>query len=77
MAHYNFTVRIEYEDGWYSVQCAELPGAVSQGKTLDEAIANIKEATEGYHQLYCDDDKSRPVCMCNLHLRRPSSPNFG
>jgi predicted RNase H-like HicB family nuclease len=52
MALYNFTIKIEYEDGWYSVQCAELPGAVSQGKTLDEAMANIKEAIEGYIEAF-------------------------
>jgi len=30
----------------YSVQCLELPGAISQGKTKEDALANIKEAIE-------------------------------
>ena len=34
----------EDEDGWYAVQCVELPGAISQGRTKEEALANIKEA---------------------------------
>ncbi len=34
------------EDGWYVVQCVELPGAISQGQTRAEALANIKEAIE-------------------------------
>jgi predicted RNase H-like HicB family nuclease len=34
------------EDGWYVVQCVELPGAISQGRTRQEALANIKEAIE-------------------------------
>lgn len=34
------------EDGWYTVQCVELPGAISQGRTRQEALANIKEAIE-------------------------------
>jgi predicted RNase H-like HicB family nuclease len=34
------------EDGWYVVQCVELPGAISQGKTRKEALTNIKEAIE-------------------------------
>lgn len=34
------------EDGWWVVTCPSLPGCVSQGKTRDEAIANIKEAIQ-------------------------------
>lgn len=34
----------EDEGGWYAVQCVELPGAISQGRTKEEALANIKEA---------------------------------
>lgn len=33
----------EDEDGWYAVQCVELPGAISQGRTKEEALANIKD----------------------------------
>lgn len=36
----------EDEDGWYAVQCVELPGAISQGRTREEALVNIKEAIE-------------------------------
>jgi predicted RNase H-like HicB family nuclease len=32
------------EDGWYVVQCVELPAAISQGRTKEEALANIREA---------------------------------
>ena len=34
----------EEEEGGYSVQCLELPGAISQGETKEAALANIKEA---------------------------------
>ena len=34
------------EDGWYIVQCPALPGCFTQGKTLDEALKNIKEVIE-------------------------------
>ncbi|MBI1190016.1 MAG: type II toxin-antitoxin system HicB family antitoxin [Tepidisphaera sp.] len=33
-------------EGGYSVQCPALPGCHSQGDTVEEAIANIKEAIE-------------------------------
>jgi predicted RNase H-like HicB family nuclease len=32
------------EDGYYVVQCVELPAALSQGKSKKDAIRNIKEA---------------------------------
>ena len=36
------------EDGYWVVECPSLPGCISQGKTKQEALANIKEAIEGY-----------------------------
>ena len=42
-----FTAIIHREEEWYVANCAEI-GTVSQGKTLEEAIANLKEATELY-----------------------------
>jgi predicted RNase H-like HicB family nuclease len=32
------------EDGIWIAECPSIPGCVSQGKTREEAIANIKEA---------------------------------
>ena len=36
------------EDGYWIAECPSLLGCVSQGKTRHEAVANIKEAIEGY-----------------------------
>jgi predicted RNase H-like HicB family nuclease len=36
------------EDGYWVVECPSLPGCVSQGHSKEEAIANIKEAIQGY-----------------------------
>lgn len=36
------------EDGYIVVECPVLPGCVSQGKTREEALANIREAIELY-----------------------------
>jgi len=38
------------EDGGYSVWVPALPGCVSQGDTLEEAAANIREAIQCYLQ---------------------------
>jgi predicted RNase H-like HicB family nuclease len=34
------------EDGWICAQIAEVPEAISQGRTLEEAKANVTEALE-------------------------------
>lgn len=36
------------EDGFWLAKCPSLPGCISQGKTKDEAIENIKEAIREY-----------------------------
>jgi predicted RNase H-like HicB family nuclease len=36
------------ETGGYVVSCPSLPGCHSQGETIDEALANIREAIELY-----------------------------
>ncbi|MBN1762084.1 MAG: type II toxin-antitoxin system HicB family antitoxin [Methanomicrobia archaeon] len=42
-----YTIILEKEEeGGYSAQCLELPGAISQGETKEEALRNIKEAIE-------------------------------
>lgn len=38
----------EGEDGYYVAEVPAFPGCLSQGKTYEEAIANIKEAIEGW-----------------------------
>ena len=36
------------EDGVFVAECPNLPGCISQGKTRAEALANIKDAIDGY-----------------------------
>ena len=44
-----FRVLLELdEDGFYVAQVPVLPGCISQGKTREEAIENIKDAIRGY-----------------------------
>lgn len=42
----NFTAILEpdLEDGGYVVTCKEIPAAISQGETIEEAIDNISDA---------------------------------
>ena len=36
------------EDGYYVAECPSLPGCISQGKTQEEAVQNIKEAIDAF-----------------------------
>ena len=36
------------EDGGYVVTVPSLPGCISEGDTIDEALVNIKDAMAGY-----------------------------
>jgi predicted RNase H-like HicB family nuclease len=42
-----FTAIIYWEEDVYVAECPEV-GTASQGETIEEAIANLKEATELY-----------------------------
>jgi predicted RNase H-like HicB family nuclease len=43
-----FSILIEQdEDGRYVVECTDLPGCMTEGETLKEAIENINEAIVG------------------------------
>jgi antitoxin HicB len=44
---YRVTIQQD-EDGAYVAEAPSLPGCISEGKTRKEALANIKDAIEGY-----------------------------
>lgn len=43
------------KEGGYSVQCLELPGAISEGDTKEEALSNIREAVQGYLEAFPEE----------------------
>jgi predicted RNase H-like HicB family nuclease len=55
MRHDYMVVYQTIEDGWIMATVPELPGAVTQGATLEEARANIKDAVELLLQSYRED----------------------
>jgi predicted RNase H-like HicB family nuclease len=44
------SVVIEKDENGFYAWCPELKGCQSQGRTLEEAIANVKEAAELYFE---------------------------
>jgi len=53
------------EDGGYHVYCPSLPGCHSQGETIDEALANIKEAIELFVEVLEEDGLPVPEDTLN------------
>ncbi|MCL2698831.1 MAG: type II toxin-antitoxin system HicB family antitoxin [Defluviitaleaceae bacterium] len=52
---FNATVAIHQEDKWYVAKCLE-NSVASQGKTMEDALSNLKEALE----LYMEDNANIP-----------------
>lgn len=50
-----FTVILREEKQGYSAQVVELPGCISEGKNRKEALANIREAIEGYIEAFPEE----------------------
>ncbi len=48
------------EDGYWVVECPSLPGCVTQGRTREEALANAREAINGYVSALRDDGLAVP-----------------
>lgn len=55
-----FTVIIQKDEDMFVAECLEV-GTISQGKTIDEAIANLKEATELYLEEFPLGAKKKPI----------------
>jgi len=54
-----FTAVIHKEGDLYVAECPEV-GTASQGNTIEETVANLKEATELYLEDFPLPDVSRP-----------------
>ncbi len=55
-----YTAVVHCEDQWYVAECPEA-GVVSQGKTIEEAVVNLKEATELYLEEFPPPPPQRAV----------------
>ena len=54
------TAVIHKEEDMYVAECPEV-GTVSQGKTIEEALANLKEATELYLEEFPLKEDGHPI----------------
>ncbi|MDP3046949.1 MAG: type II toxin-antitoxin system HicB family antitoxin [Chloroflexota bacterium] len=49
------------EDGYWVAECPTLPGCISQGRSREEAVANIREAIRGYMAALQEDSLPVPA----------------
>ena len=55
-----YTAVIHREEEWYVAECPEV-GTASQGKTVEEAIENLREATDLYLEEFPAQVRSHPI----------------
>ena len=55
-----FTAVLHKEDNLYVAECPEV-GTVSQGTTIEEAVTNLREATELYLEEFPPKDVGKPL----------------
>ena len=48
------------EEGGYWVEVPALPGCFSQGETVDEALANVREAIESHVESLKEEEQELP-----------------
>lgn len=60
------------EDGVFVAECPTLPGCISQGKTRDEALANIKDAIAGYLASLKKHDEPAPLPITEEVVELPA-----
>ena len=65
------------EDGYFIAECPSLPGCISQGKTEQEALTNIRDAIKGYINALEQDGLPVPEELNSLHLAQSSSNGYG
>ncbi len=58
---YDVILHPDLEDGGYWVECPALRGCSSQGETVEEALAMIKDAIEGHLEVTAERGKKKPV----------------
>ena len=59
--YYKITVTLtEQPEGGYTVTCEELPGLVTEGDSVEEALENVEDAFAATLELYEDLGHSLP-----------------
>ena len=73
-----FTIKLIYDKTYkgYVAEVVNLPGCMSQGKTKDEAISNVKKAIGAFLKVIAKDEvvsKKENVEIRNISINLPKS----
>ncbi|MCH8317794.1 MAG: type II toxin-antitoxin system HicB family antitoxin [Bacteroidetes bacterium] len=66
----NYTIIIVKSEDWYAGYVKELPGAHSQGKTIDEVKENLKEAIK----MILESNYNHFTLLCDFTQPNPKFP---
>ena len=73
-----FTVVLspDVEDGGYVAECPAIPGCISEGDSIEDALANIREAIEGCLESLAARNEPLPaegsLIVANVEVDAPS-----
>ena len=67
----SFTAIVQKEEDMYVATCPEI-GTVSQGDSIEEAIENLKEATELYLEEFPQEGKYKHSFMTTFEVNNES-----
>ncbi len=62
-----FTAAVTHEDGWYVARALEVE-VTSQGRTADDALANLREALELYFEDETLPEAIEPPIIATVEL---------
>jgi len=63
------------EEGGYVVSVPALPGCSTQGDTFEEAVANIKDAMQGYLAVLKEEGEEIPQAQADVVITKISITN--
>ena len=61
------TIFIQQEENWY-VATDVVSGVASQGKSIDESIANLKEALALYYEDNAPETENQPIFVTTMEV---------
>ncbi len=61
------TVIVQKEENWYVAKCLE-NSVASQGKTIEEALNNLKEAIELYYEDEKPDIEEKQIFLTTMEV---------
>ena len=66
------TAAVAHEGDWYVARCLDVE-VTSQGKTLEEALANLREALELYFEDMPVPERLEPPAVTSIEVEIPLS----